>query len=179
MGLSRGRGGVLIRYWDDGDRQHLAFIPADVALRLTALSAITEVPGTRPPAKGIALADDAVVTVLEIGKPHAPSSAPAVRSSYQPGEEWPVPGADRAVLCAIGGQHVAITGGTVLATGVFESAEDADGVMWRDEVVRTLDVRALHAQAETAIWAERAVSSRPPPTVPSPWGQNTKTGGSP
>ena len=35
------------------------------------------------------------------------------------------------------------------------------GVLWRGEPVPTLDVRALYARAETAIWAERAVSSRP------------------
>jgi len=156
----------------------LAFIPVDVALRLTPLSSLTEVPGTRPPAKGIALADVAVVTVLEIGKP---SQAGSRRPPYQPGEDWPVPGADHAVLCAIGGQHVALTGGTVLATGLFDAHDTEDGVLWRGELVRTLDVRALHAQAETAIWTERAVSSRPPPTATSPYGQDMggKTGGSP
>jgi hypothetical protein len=162
---------VLLRIWDDGGRPVLAFIPADVALRLTTLSSLTEVPGTRPPAKGIALAGDAVVTVLEIGKP-APAGSQTPR--YRPGEDWPVPGADHAVLCAIRGQHVALTGGTVLATGLFDADGAEDGVLWRGELVRTLDVRALHAQAEAAIWTERAVSSPPPPTAPSPFEQDTQ-----
>jgi hypothetical protein len=152
------RGGLLLRYFESEDQTALAFIPADVASRLAALSALTEVPGTKPPAKGIALADGEVVTVLELGKPRPGSFVPP---AYQPGEDWTVPGSDRAVLCVLGGQEVAITGGVVLATGVFDASPADDGVLWRGELVRTLDVRALYAQAETAIWAERAVSSRP------------------
>lgn len=154
----RPRGGVLLRYCEDGAQTALAFIPANVAAKLTALSALTEVPGTRPPAKGIALAEGEVVTVLELGKP-PPSGV--VPSAFRPGDDWPVPGADRAVLCVLGGQRVALTGGVVLATGLFDMSEAEDGVLWCGELVRTLDVRALYAQAETAIWAERAVSSRP------------------
>jgi hypothetical protein len=56
---------------------------------------------------------------------------------------------------------VALTGGTVLATGLFDASETEDGVIWRGELVQTLDVRALYVEAEKAIWAERAVSSRP------------------
>ena len=42
------------------------------------------------------------------------------------------------------------------------------GVLWRGEPVPTLDVRALYARAETAIWADRAAASRrsEPPSVP-------------
>lgn len=151
------RGGLLLQYFEADDQAALAFIPADVASRLSALSALTEVPGTKPPAKGIALADGEVVTVLELGKPRPAVALPA----YRPGEDWAVPGSDRAVLCELGGQEVAIIGGVVLATGVFDASPADDGVLWRGEVVRTLDVRALYARAETAIWAERAVSSRP------------------
>jgi hypothetical protein len=136
----------------------LAFIPADVAARLTELTALTEVPGVRTPARGIALADGEVVTVIELGKPPPTGVAPP---RYVPGEDWAVPGADRGVLCVLGGQHVALIGGTVLSTGLFDASETEDGVIWRGELVQTLDVRALYVQAEKAIWAERAVSSRP------------------
>ena len=53
------------------------------------------------------------------------------------------------------GEKVALIGGRVLSTGVFEQSTGDDGVIHRGELVRTLDVRALYAQAETAIWAPR------------------------
>lgn len=144
------RGGVLLAYEREGVPVR-AFVPAEVALRLTALGAMTEVPGARLPARGIALADGEVVTVLELGRP-PPRGA---EERYTPHDEWPVPGADRALLCLIGAQKVALIGGRVLSTGVFEQSTGDDGVIHRGELVRTLDVRALYAQAETAIWAPR------------------------
>jgi hypothetical protein len=150
------RGGVLLSYQDSDDRPVLAFIPASVAARLTALTCAIDVPGARPPARGLALADGEVITVLELGK-----RATAAPPPYLPGADWPVPGSDRAVLCVLGSVRVALTGGTVVATGVFDPIDGGGGVLWRGEPVPTLDVRALYARAETAIWAERAVSSRP------------------
>lgn len=161
-------GGVLLSYQDDDESPALAFIPASVAARLTALTCVIDVPGAKPPVRGLALADGEVVTVLEIGK-RAPASAGAPAPRYRPGDEWPVPGSDRAVLCLLGSVRVALIGGTVVATGVFETQPDGGGVLWRGAPVATLDVRALYARAETAIWADRAVSSRPsaPPSVRS------------
>ena len=152
------RGGVLLSYQDSDDRAVLAFIPASVASRLTALTCAIDVPGARPPARGLALADGEVITVLELGKRGA---AVTVAPPYLPGADWPVPGSDRAVLCVLGSVRVALTGATVVATGVFDPLEGGGGILWRGEPVPTLDVRALYARAETAIWAERAVSSRP------------------
>jgi hypothetical protein len=151
-------GGVLLSYQDDDGSPALAFIPASVAARLTALTCLIDVPGARPPARGLALADGEVVTVLEVGKP---PDAGVIAPRYLPDQEWPVPGSDRAVLCLIGGVRVALIGGLVVATGVFDAQSDGGGVLWRGEPVPTLDVRALYARAETAIWADRAVSSRP------------------
>lgn len=152
------RGGVLLSYQDDDDRPALVFIPASVASRLTALTCVIDVPGAKAPVRGLALADGEVITVLELGKRPVPSAA---APPYLPGADWPVPGSDRAVLCVLGSVRVALTGGTVVATGVFDPIEGGGGVLWRDEPVPTLDVRALYARAETAIWADRAVSSRP------------------
>ena len=164
MSLGGERGGVLLRLNDGEGGDALAFVPAEVALRVTALSSLTAVPGVQSPVAGIALADGAVVTVLSIGQAtalSAPGPAAGARRSYEPGEDWIVPGADRAVLCNLGGCQVALTGATVLATGVFDAAPGGDGVLWRSEVVPVIHVRALYAQAEAAMWAERAVTVGP------------------
>jgi hypothetical protein len=155
------RGGVLLSYQEDDEgKTALVFIPASVASRITALTCVIDVPGAKPPARGLALADGEVITVLEIGKRAGASPA---SSPSRPDLEHAVPGSDRAVLCVIGSVRVALTGGTVIATGTFDTLPDGAGVLWRGEVVPTLDVRALYARAETAIWADRAVSSRPSP----------------
>ena len=60
----------------------------------------------------------------------------------------------------IGGQPVALTGGTVVATGMFDTDADGDGIVWRGERVVALDVRALYAHAEAGIWAARAVARK-------------------
>ena len=159
------RGGVLLRFADETNEAALGFVPASEAARLAALSTIVAVPGLRLPALGIALADGAVVTVLCLGAGAAPTPR------YEPDEAWPVPGAGRAVVCRLDGLEVALTGGTVLATGVFDAAPGGGGVLWRGEVAPVLDVRALYAQAETAVWADRAasVTGRPhAPRTPAP-----------
>lgn len=155
---------MLLRLNGGEGNEMLAFVPADVAVRVTALSSLTAVPGVRPPVAGIALADGAVVTVLSLGEAiggAAPGLPAGEKRSYEPGEDWIVPGADRAVLCNLGGFWVALTGATVLATGVFDAAPAGEGVLWRSEVVPVIDVRALYAQAEAATWAERAVTASP------------------
>lgn len=140
------RGGVLLRYGEGGAKTALAFIPAEIAGRLTSLSPITAVPGTPDGVAGIALADSAVVLVLILGTGLPPPCAPEDGSG--------IPGADRALLCSLGGLCVALAGGRVLATGWFEGARDG-GVHFRGHFVPLLDVRAMYARAEGAIWAER------------------------
>jgi hypothetical protein len=165
VSLGEERGGVLLRLNGGGEGgEALAFVPADVTVRITALSSLTAVPGVRPPVTGIALADGAVVTVLSIGKAAERSAsglAAGERHSYEPGEEWIVPGADRAVLCDLGGFEVALTGATVLATGVFDAAPGGGGVLWRSDEVPMIDVRALYGHAEAETWAKRAVTGGP------------------
>src|SRR5262245_2814351 len=64
------RGGILVRTFagaPPAPPDTLVFIPAEMARRVTALSAVTPVAGVRAPAVGIAIADGEVVTVLRIG----------------------------------------------------------------------------------------------------------------
>jgi len=156
--MAEQRGGILIRISDGSSAGALLFIPADVATRVASLTALTPVEGVRAPAIGIALAGGEVVTVLRLGAAAAPAAFPGRAPSrhpraYRPGDDWPIPGSDRAVLCHVGGDAVALTGGAVVATGVFDA--DDGGVLWRGARVPTLDVRALYARAEAAIWAAR------------------------
>jgi hypothetical protein len=172
------RGGVLLRAIEAPRHEEASstgarspagawwFVPADVVVEVTALGAVTRAPGLVPPVSGIALARGAVATVLDIGAVAAgeaatPAPAPAeearsLRPGYRAGEDWPLPGSECAVLCNLGGELVALSGGRVVATGSFDAAED--GVMWREVRVPTLDVRALYAHAEQAIWTARAAA---------------------
>lgn len=155
------RGGVLLRFVGGEDGSVLGFVPASTAVRLAALGSLVPLPAAPPLAAGIALADGVVVTVLRLGDSGADPLPP------EPGDEWPVPGAGRALICQVGGLEVALTGGTVVATGLFAAAPG--GIVWRGQMVPALDVRALYAQAEAAMWADRAVSARPSaPARPAP-----------
>jgi hypothetical protein len=153
MSAARMKGGVLLEYVEASGGVRMGFLPAEIAIRVAALGAIRRVPGLRLPALGIALADGEVVTVFEIG------SSAAAPATYRPGEDWSVPGCDRAVLCDVGGQRLALTGGAIVATGVFEAGESG-AVLWRGAEVPTIDVRALYRAAESAIWEDRARGGR-------------------
>lgn len=156
---ARERGGVLLRFADGDDAPALGFIPATIATRLAALGSLVPVPGAAAPVLGIALADGAVVTVLRLGDGSALAD--------QLDDEWPMPGARRAVVCRVGGIDVALTGGVVVATGTFDAAPLGDGIVWRGQMVPALDVRAMYAQAEAATWAGRAATNRPIASRPS------------
>jgi hypothetical protein len=159
------RGGVLIRV--DGsecapNEGSVVFIPAEVVVRLTILSALTPVVGMHAPAAGIALADDGeVVTVLRIGGAERDAFA-ACRAEGRRGEiatqQSPL-----AVLCRVKDHEVAVIGAAVIATGRF--AGDGEGVLWEGTRVPVVDVQALTAQAEAASWACGAPSSAPAPRV--------------
>lgn len=155
---TRERGGVLLRFADAADAPMLGFIPADAATRVAALSSLVPVPGAPPAVAGIALADGAVVTVLRVGDAGAVDGEACPSASIE--DAWPIPGARRAILCRVGAHDVALTGGTVVATGVFDAAPAGEGIVWCGQMVPPLDVRALYAQAEAATWALRAAPSR-------------------
>jgi hypothetical protein len=154
------RGGVLLRVRLEGDETALGFVPAEVAKKVTALSSLTPVPGAGPSVLGLALAEGTVVTVLDVSAlARAPAEGHASGSEEHPerprgAHDWIVPGADRALLCQLGSFDVALTGGLVVATGLFDAAAD-HGVVWHGEVVPLVDVRALYLHAEAATFALR------------------------
>jgi hypothetical protein len=151
----------LLRFAGGEDGSVLGFVPASTAVRLAQLGSLVPLPAAPPLVAGIALADGVVVTVLRLGERGVEPPPP------EPGDEWPVPGAGRALICRVGALEVALTGGTVMATGLFEAA--LGGIVWRGQMVPALDVPALYAQAEAATWADRAASARPgAPVRPAP-----------
>jgi len=126
----------------------LVFLDSSIVLHVVELTCPIQIVSARPPHTGVALSDGRVLTVLMLVNPDAVPR----RVSF--------PGADRAVLCELSGERVALKGGEVIATGLFPPNRDDTGILWEDESVPELDLRALHAQAEAAIWAARASASK-------------------
>jgi hypothetical protein len=125
------RGGLVI-----STRAGRRFVPAEVAVSITLIPGIVPVAGLVPPAVGIAMTEDRVVTVLSVGE--------------EPGDE--------AIVCEVDGGWVALNGGRVLACGRFnEVAEADDCIDWNGEVVESIDLAGLLVAAETAIWRARGM----------------------
>jgi hypothetical protein len=156
------RRGLIYRLpvWDSSDDppsdaearsrpQGLVFLDASVALRVVELSCPIHLVTVCVPPVGVALAEGRVVTVLVLSH----SAGPRLPASDADDEGFP--GSDRAVMCEPGPEQVAVWGGRVVTTGVFDVAGPGS-VIWRNEAVPELDVSALYARAEAAIWAARA-----------------------
>ncbi len=165
------RGGLLYltrpRASEGGE---VVFIPSPVAREVTDLTAVTPIVGAAPPVVGIALAHGEVVTVLELGldepdavasRPPDAAGPPPKRRSWRAGQDWPTPGARRAVVCGVDGDAIAIIGGEVIATGLFDAAPQGDGVVWRGAVAPPLDLEALVARCRRAIWDARSAGAGP------------------
>lgn len=125
----------------------LVFLDSSIVVHVVELTCPIQLVSTRPPHTGVALSDGRVLTVLMLANPDAPARPVSF------------PGADRAVLCDLSGERVAIKGGEVIASGLFPVDPAGTGILWEGESVPELDLRALHAQAEAAIWAARASAS--------------------
>jgi hypothetical protein len=125
------RGGVVV----ETDRG-LAFVPAELARRIASIAGVAPVPGVVAPTLGIAVSEGQVLTVLSIGGPDVGR------------------GRQTIVICDLAGEQVGLAGGRLVATGVFEA--DGDGVRHDGRQVPAIDVRALYAHAEAAVWAARA-----------------------
>lgn len=163
------RGGLLYLTRPRGrEGGEVVFIASAVAREVTDLTAVTPIIGAAPPVVGIALAHGEVVTVLELGLDDAdpgasspPQGAPPKRRSWRAGQDWPTPGARRAVVCEVDGDAVAIIGGEVIATGLFDAAPQGGGVLWRGAVAPPLDLDALVARCRRAIWDARSAGAGP------------------
>lgn len=148
----------------------LVFLDASVALRVVELSRPIHVvtpdasgeaarlardAGPRPPPVGVALAEGRIVTVLVLCDADEPG-APRDDAPDDVSAQDRLPGSDRAVMCELGAEQVAVWGGRVVTTGAFDVAGPG-AVRWQGRAVPVLDVSSLYARAEAAIWAARAM----------------------
>lgn len=115
-------------------------VPEEVVRGVVMLPSITPAEGLLPPAAGIGLANGEVVVVLCLDPAGLSVSCRDERTM--------------AVSCNVLGNHVALVGGAVVAAGMFE-LEGEGRVRWGEELVDLVDVTALYAEAEAALWADR------------------------
>jgi hypothetical protein len=116
--------GLVVRL--DGS---LRFVPASVALRVTAAPRVTAVVGAPPELLGITLFSGVVIPVLALGEVRA-----------------------EMIVCQCAGELVGVVGGHVVEAGAFDVVgERPDRVAYREETATLLDVPAfcssVHASA--------------------------------
>jgi hypothetical protein len=123
------RGGLLLRV--DGA---LVFIPASIALRISAHPEIVRVPGAPSELLGMAVNEGEVLPVVAIGSDRGPM-----------------------VVCMHAAELVGLVGGTVIGSGIFPTAEDAtsDEVSFGGETARTLDIARIFGRLRGGAWAGR------------------------
>jgi hypothetical protein len=124
-------GGVVFR-----SGEHLAFLPASVALKVIPMPAVARVPGAPEAVLGAALVDGETLPVVRVGTA-------------------PLAGGALLVITFLG-ERVGIAGIEVVATGRFESLpESAHGehVLYEGTVARLFDVAAIVSQVRESRWA--------------------------
>lgn len=124
-------GGVVFRVGE-----HLAFLPASVAVKALPSPPIARVPGAPSGIVGVALIDGETVAVV--------AAAPLL-------------GAGGALLLIrFLGERVALAGVEVLATGRFESLPESvhgEHVLYEGSVARLFDVAAVLSSVQGTRWA--------------------------
>ncbi len=111
----------------------LHFVPASVALAITAAPQIARVPGAPDTLLGAALHDGEVVPVIAIG-----------------------PARESMIVCSYLGEKVGFLGARVEAAGLYEVDPDSvDAVRHKGEIARTLDLAAIYARVQGEGWAGR------------------------
>lgn len=108
------------------------FVPSDAARAVTPWTETLPVPGLAPPAQGVAVIDDNVATVLQVGRDKR-----------------------EMILCEVDAGWLALAGARVLACGSFPAASGGSSVVWEGNEVQQLDLDALLVEAERAMWRVR------------------------
>jgi hypothetical protein len=118
--------------------EHLAFLPATVALKVIPMPEVARVPGAPRELAGVALVDGETIPVVRVLGGTAPASGGAL------------------LVITFLGERIGLSGVEVLATGRFESmAESAHGenVVHEGRVARLFDVAALVSKVREGRWA--------------------------
>lgn len=116
--------------------EHLAFLPASVALKVIPIPPVARVPGGPDELAGVALVDGETVPVVRVG------TAPFARGAL--------------LVITFLGERVGLAGVEVLATGRFEALpESAHGehVLHEGSVARLFDVPAIVSKVREGRWA--------------------------
>lgn len=117
------RGGLVFRV---GARRQ--FLPADLALKVVPRPQIARIPGAPPGLLGLALAEGAILPVIELD-----------------GEGGAM------IVCSHHGERLGLVGAVDIASGMFP-ASDASGVLFEGEAVRELDLEELYGRVHTVSW---------------------------
>jgi hypothetical protein len=111
----------------------LHFVPASVAVAITAVPPIARVPGAPEALLGAALHDGEVVPVISIG-----SAREAI------------------LVCSYLGEKVGLLGASIVGTGLYDvDPAAAESVRFEGETARTLDLAAIYARVQGEGWAGR------------------------
>jgi len=111
----------------------LHFVPASVAIAVTAAPQITRVPGAPETLLGAALHEGEVVPVIAIG---------SARESM--------------LVCSYLGEKVGFLGAQIESTGLYEvDPASPDAVRHNGETARMLDLAAIYTRVQGEGWAGR------------------------
>ncbi len=123
------RGGLLLRV--DGA---LIFIPASIALRISAHPEVVHVPGAPSELLGMAVSEGEILPVVAIGGDRA-----------------------QMVVCMHASELVGFVGGAVIGSGIFPTADGAssDAVSFGGETALTLDIARIFGRLRGGAWAGR------------------------
>jgi hypothetical protein len=119
------KGGLVVRA--DGA---LCFVPAHVARAVAPPPVIAKVAGAPSSLLGIAAHEGEIIPVVAVG-----------------------PSRSTLVVCQHMGELLGVVGIDVLDAGIFDG--DGDGVIWKGEKARPLDLGAVYARVQSAAWAGR------------------------
>ena len=117
------RGGLVFRV-----RSLWSFLPADVAIQVAPRPQIARIPGAPPGLLGLALTEGVILPVIELG-----------------GEPGPM------IVCVHRGEQLGLVGVVDVESGMFPAGEGA-GVLFRGELVRTLDLEEIYARVHVVRW---------------------------
>jgi chemotaxis signal transduction protein len=136
------KGGVVFKV---GEVRY--FLPATTASKVLPMPGVAHVPGAPEDLVGVALVEGEMVPVVDVGHGETPPSRRAVTPAR------PRTDNNRPMLvCTVGGERVGLVGLEVVATGLFDTAEN-EGVTHEGSAALLFDVAAVIGRLRDSRWA--------------------------